>query len=457
MDKFEEMALRIADETDDSFNMIRQNTYTAVKEWRIEYARRLRSELAQRGEPRVDSDLDAGWLPFPSKLHPDTRELVLRFAFRLAIKLRKAEQKYGYSNGWKESGWMDECRAKLREHVEKGDPLDVAAYCAFLHWHGASTANTHPQPEQAARSDLDWPVEQSHQHKCDKCGRTYLGHEKSYSCFQCYREQAAPRQDDASQDSVVVPVESAEEVINTAVGRFLCWRLPEHFTPDGGISFAKTYNTYIDGKLVKDAPRKPQDWPVGTNLLDADQARQMFEHCLEGVTMSKLAHSNQETMDQIEVDRIKREGCCEHSSDCAVHNGPAYPNGPCDCYAELLYRLDVWATDASTPFPHNEVIAEAASAIRAMISARPHAAAGEQSAAGQDGNNRGNAQAGEADKSASDPVPAAPDVQRDDEAKMQALMMKPVDAWTGPDVALLTSLAYEALNARAAMQGGKQS
>lgn len=24
----------------------------------------------------------------------------------------------------------------------------------------------------------------------------------------------------------------------------------------------------------------------------------------------------------------------EHASDCAVHNGPAYPAGPCDCGAE---------------------------------------------------------------------------------------------------------------------------
>lgn len=27
----------------------------------------------------------------------------------------------------------------------------------------------------------------------------------------------------------------------------------------------------------------------------------------------------------------KRSGCCGHSSDCAVHNEPAYPAGKCDC------------------------------------------------------------------------------------------------------------------------------
>ena len=58
--------------------------------------------------------------------------------------------------------------------------------------------------------------------------------------------------------------------------------------------------------------------------------------------MSKLAHSNQETMDAIERNAMKNddvEHCqcpaCQdgnvHDSDCAVHNEPAYPIGPCDC------------------------------------------------------------------------------------------------------------------------------
>ena len=28
----------------------------------------------------------------------------------------------------------------------------------------------------------------------------------------------------------------------------------------------------------------------------------------------------------------------QHASDCAVHNEPAYPNGPCDCGAEDIVR-----------------------------------------------------------------------------------------------------------------------
>jgi hypothetical protein len=73
-------------------------------------------------------------------LHPDTVELLERFMEALAEKLRKAEEKYGYSNGWKQDDWIDECRAKLLEHLAKGDPRDVAAYCAFLWHHGERTA-----------------------------------------------------------------------------------------------------------------------------------------------------------------------------------------------------------------------------------------------------------------------------------------------------------------------------
>lgn len=78
----------------------------------------------------------------PSDLHPDTKSLVIRFAAALADKLHIAEKKYGYSDGWKTSGWVErgECAERLVAHVRKGDPRDVAAYCAFLWYHGASTA-----------------------------------------------------------------------------------------------------------------------------------------------------------------------------------------------------------------------------------------------------------------------------------------------------------------------------
>lgn len=66
-------------------------------------------------------------------------DLVVRFATALLEKLRAAEKKYGYDNGWIRDDWQAECQRHLNEHLAKGDPRDVAAYCAFLWHHGWST------------------------------------------------------------------------------------------------------------------------------------------------------------------------------------------------------------------------------------------------------------------------------------------------------------------------------
>lgn len=81
-------------------------------------------------------------LPITSgiRLHPATAQLVHNFARALAEKLSRAEQKYGYSDNWAKNNWLEECQHKLVEHVGKGDPLDVAAYAAFLWSHGARTS-----------------------------------------------------------------------------------------------------------------------------------------------------------------------------------------------------------------------------------------------------------------------------------------------------------------------------
>lgn len=67
-------------------------------------------------------------------------------------------------------------------------------------------------------------------------------------------------------------------LINEMVSRFLGWRLPANFAPDAGMKF-------VPGPLQQ--PDGPC-WPSGTNLLDATQARQMFEHCTSGPAVSRL-------------------------------------------------------------------------------------------------------------------------------------------------------------------------
>lgn len=66
-----------------------------------------------------------------------------------------------------------------------------------------------------------------------------------------------------------------ENQIKHMVDRFLNWKLPENWKPDGGVSFEKFGN--------KDTPHQYTRNPVGTNLLDADQATAMVRHMIEGM------------------------------------------------------------------------------------------------------------------------------------------------------------------------------
>lgn len=63
------------------------------------------------------------------------------------------------------------------------------------------------------------------------------------------------------------PVAVTDEMVN----RFLAWRLPYTFCPDGGVNF--------DGR-GRYAAGYEKSWPVGTNLFTAVEARQMLEYAL---------------------------------------------------------------------------------------------------------------------------------------------------------------------------------
>ena len=66
--------------------------------------------------------------------------VVAIFAQALLEKLDKAGIDRDNAHTWMEDGWADTLRRALREHVEKGDPRDVAAYSAFAWHHGWSLA-----------------------------------------------------------------------------------------------------------------------------------------------------------------------------------------------------------------------------------------------------------------------------------------------------------------------------
>jgi hypothetical protein len=61
---------------------------------------------------------------------------------------------------------------------------------------------------------------------------------------------------------------SAPNVADEMVARFLAWKLPQDFSPDCHIRFDRD---------AADAG----SWPVGTNLLNAIQARAMLKHVLD--------------------------------------------------------------------------------------------------------------------------------------------------------------------------------
>lgn len=65
------------------------------------------------------------------------------------------------------------------------------------------------------------------------------------------------------------------EQIDHMVTRFLAWKLPEDFNPDGGVSFKRDFNENTA------FPMKHE--PSGTNLLDFSQAREMVLQMLDGL------------------------------------------------------------------------------------------------------------------------------------------------------------------------------
>ena len=84
-------------------------------------------------------------------------DLVARFSAALLTKLRAAERKYGWNDGWMRDDWREDCQRQFLEHAAKGDPRDVANYCAFMWHHGWPTALRSPpgcwQPIETAPKD----------------------------------------------------------------------------------------------------------------------------------------------------------------------------------------------------------------------------------------------------------------------------------------------------------------
>lgn len=108
----------------------------AVRFWRL-FARPFQAReksLPRRSDSKVDPLID----------------LSQRFACTLVDKLHRSADKYGYhDHPWQRTGWDAQLRRDVREHVTKGDPCDVAAYCAFAWYHGWSLTSPEDLAEVA--------------------------------------------------------------------------------------------------------------------------------------------------------------------------------------------------------------------------------------------------------------------------------------------------------------------
>jgi hypothetical protein len=71
-----------------------------------------------------------------------------------------------------------------------------------------------------------------------------------------------------------------KSVIDQMVNRFLGWKLPKDFSPDHYINFDRE-----SAQRMRDATNGTS-WPIGTNLLTADQAREMIKHMMTGIAAS---------------------------------------------------------------------------------------------------------------------------------------------------------------------------
>jgi hypothetical protein len=78
-------------------------------------------------------------------LHVELADLVCRFSAALLEKMIAAEHKHQWKGAWKTAD-EEQLALDLCKHVGKGDPLDAAAYAAFIWHHGFST-----NPQQAGR------------------------------------------------------------------------------------------------------------------------------------------------------------------------------------------------------------------------------------------------------------------------------------------------------------------
>ncbi|UEP23145.1 Lar family restriction alleviation protein [Burkholderia ambifaria] len=142
----------------------------------------------------------------------------------------------------------EECDGATVRHASDGEAIAAWNRRAPVEQHEAAPADDYEARQRVAEAlGITWPGTRD--------GKR-VGYAWSY-LLGCIK--------DAERPEPAVADERAE-LVRDMVNRFLGWKLPDDFAPDAGIKFVP--------------PTNPDWWPVGTNLLTADQAAKMIEHIL---------------------------------------------------------------------------------------------------------------------------------------------------------------------------------
>lgn len=99
--------------------------------------------------------------------------------------------------------------------------------------------------------------------------------------LRCLGELLTKRPSDDALAKMTERADVTEDQIKRMVDRFLAWKLPDSFNPDGGISFERDCNV--------NTPWPSKREPSGTNLLDAAQATEMVRYLLAALTAPRCA------------------------------------------------------------------------------------------------------------------------------------------------------------------------
>ena len=134
-------------------------------------------------------------------------------------------------------------------------------------------------------------------------------------------------------------------IVTEAVNKFLGWKLPANFYPDHAIVFHKD-------KCEFD---RVGGWPIGTNLFTADQAKAMFEHCLQNtradlvkpIQAEPVGYAVSSELQELQTDdSVYLYLTCESSER---YDAPLYS-------ADTVRALQLEAIRKTLEFAHNESV-----------------------------------------------------------------------------------------------------